>query len=107
MRRIILALLMVVSSAAIAHDMTPTYPKLRPAFVEGVYVASMELFNKRDDVEYYEIGVFDKDLGHVNFEVFISKDDVSKATYICSKSKLRKAEDTRTALSSKVCSKFK
>jgi hypothetical protein len=124
MRRIILALLMVVSSAAIAHDMTPTYPKLRPAFVEGVYVASMELFNKRDDVEYYEIGVFDKEwnpipfvtsyeilhvryLGHVNFEVFISKDDVSKATYICSKSKLRKAEDTRTALSSKVCSKFK
>ena len=115
---------MLLSSVASAHEMTPTYPQLRPSHLDNVYVTTMEMFNKRADVEYYEIGVFDKDfkpipfvskytivkiryLGHVSFEIYIRKEDVSDATYVCSVSKLRKQDTTRTAVSSKICSKFR
>jgi hypothetical protein len=112
-------------SEAIAHEMTPTYPKLRPSHLDNVYVTEMEMFNKRNDVQFYEIGVFDKDfksipfvskyevidlkyLDHVTFDVYIRKQDVSRATYICSTSKLRKDDGAkRNPLSSKICSKIK
>jgi len=116
----------VVLSAgvALAHEMTPTYPKLIPSHLDNVYMTTMEMFNKRDDVEFYEIGVFDKDwnpipfvssykviklryLGHVSFDIYIRKEDVSRAEYICSKSKLRKDSVTRAAINSRICSKFK
>lgn len=117
-------MLMVVSSWVSAHEMTPTYPRLQTSHVDGLYKTTMEMFNKRQDVEYYEIGVFDKDfnpipfvssyeilkiryLGHVSFDIYIKKEDVSRATYICSRSKLRKDSKARTAISSKICSKFK
>lgn len=115
---------MLVSFPVFAHEMTPTYPKLTPSYMDNVYKTTMEMFNKRDDVEYYEIGVFDKDwnpipfvtsykiirlryLGHVTFDVFIRKADVGRAEYICSKSKLRKDSNTKTAITSRICSRFK
>ena len=115
---------LLVSFPALAHEMTPTYPKLEPSHLDNVYMVTMEMFNKRDDVEYYEIGVFDEEwnpipfvtsykiiklryLGHVSFDVYIRKEDVSKAEYICSKSKLRKDSNSKTAISSKICSRFK
>jgi len=124
MRYFIGGLLVLFAVNAMAHEMTPTYPKLRPSHLDNVYVTTMEMFNKRNDVEYYDIGVFDKDfkpipfvskynvvklkyLGHVTFDVYIRKADVSRATYVCSTSKLRKDDKKRTAISSKICSKFK
>ena len=123
---VLIAIFMAACSQAFAHEMTPTYPKLRPSHLDNVYVTQMEMFNKRKDVEYYEIGVFDKDmkpipfvskynivnikyLGHVTFDIYIRKDDVSKAEYVCSTSKLRKdpTTNTRNIVSSKICSKFK
>lgn len=82
------------------------------------------MFNKRKDVDYYEIGVFNKDfepipfvssykvvklqyLQHLKFDVYINNKDKKHARYICSKSKLRKDEKVRTAISSRICSKFK
>lgn len=114
----------LVSSSVFAHEMTPTYPQLRPSFMPELYVTSMSMFNKRSDVEYYEIGVFDKDfnpvnfvtsyrilnipyLNKVNFEVYIRKSDRDKAQYICSRSKLRKENITRTTVASRICSKIK
>jgi len=114
----------LMSNVVSAHEMTPTYPKLMPSHLDNVYKVTMEMFNKREDVEFYEIGVFDKDwnpipfvssyniirlryLGHVSFDVYIRKDDVSRAEYICSKSKLRKDNKTRAAINSRICSKFK
>jgi len=114
----------LMSSVATAHEMTPTYPKLIPSHLDNVYKTTMEMFNKRADVEFYEIGVFDKEwnsipfvtsyqviklryLGHVAFDIYIRKEDVSRATYVCSKSKLRKDDKTKTAVSSRICSKFK
>lgn len=117
-------LLMLLSSPLHAHEMTPTYPKLKPSHMADVSKATMKMFNKRADVEYYEIGVFDKDfnpipfvssykivkisyLGHVTFDVYIRNVDKDRAHYVCSQSKLRKDNGERTAISSRICSKFK
>jgi len=119
-----LAIIISWAVQATAHEMTPTYPKLRPSHLDNVYVTTMEMFNKRQDVEYYDIGVFDENwkpipfvtkyevinlkyLGHVTFDIYINKSDVSRAEYVCSTSKLRKDAKIRTAISSKICSRFK
>ena len=107
-----------------AHEMVPTYPRLEVSHVDGLLKATMKMFNKRADVEYYEVGVFDKDfnpvpfvtsynvfkleyLGHVTFDIYIRAQDRDRAVYVCSKSKIRKDSNTKTAISSKICSKFK
>ena len=113
-----------LSLSVSAHEMTPTYPSWKQSAFSGILQTTMEMFNKRQDVEYYEIGLFDKDwksvpfvssykifkleyLGHVKFDIYIRKEDKGRAEYICSKSKLRKSDEVRTAISSKICSKFK
>ena len=113
-----------VGQKAYAHEMTPTYPKLTYSHLEGVVKTTMSMFNKRADVQYYEIGVFDKDfksvpfvtsynvikidyLTKVDFDVYIRKSDASRAVYICSRSKLQRDDSIRTAISSRICSKIK
>lgn len=112
------------ASKAEAHEMVPTYPVLKQSYLEGLYVTTMTMFNKRPEVEYYEIGVYDDNweplrfvsnykiwkipyLSTVSFDVYISADDKYKVRYICSKSKLLKSDMTRTAVSSRICSKVK
>jgi hypothetical protein len=107
-----------------AHEMTPTYPKLEPSHIEGLYVTTMAMFNKREDVEYYEIGVFDEEfnpipfvtsysviqlkyLQKVTFDLYIRRDDRDNVEYICSRSKIRKQDVTRTAVNSRICSRIK
>jgi len=101
-----------------AHEMVPTYPRLEVSHVDGLLKATMKMFNKRADVEYYEVGVFDKDfnpvpfvtaynvfkldyLGHVTFDIYIRASDRDRAVYVCSKSKIRKDSTTKTAISKK------
>jgi hypothetical protein len=103
--------------------MTPTYPSFSPSFVDGVVKAEMKIFNKRSDVQYYSIGVFDSEwepipfvssyklmkidyLGHVKFDVYVRKQDVQRATYICSMSKLRGGNDKKPMVATRICSKF-
>ena len=122
-RQVIALCTMLLCMNASAHEMVPTYPELKPSHVLGVLKAEMHMFNKRSDVEYYEIGVFDKDwntipfvsayrlfklkhLGKVNFDVYILDIDARRAVYICSKSKVH-GSSTGTLLSSRICSKFK
>ena len=117
-------MLALFTSSVYAHEMTPTYPKMEPSHLNGVVKTTMKMFNKRQDVEYYEVGVFDEDfkpvpfvtayniikiryLGHVTFDVYIRKSDQEKAHYICSRSKLRKENDSRQVISSRICSKIK
>jgi hypothetical protein len=114
----------VMATNANAHEMVPTYPKLEPSFIEGLSKTTMTVFNKRPEVEYYEIGVFNKNfesipfvssykiykipyLSTVTIEVYIRDVDKKDVTYICSRSKLKKADLNRTAVSSKICSKVK
>jgi len=100
--------------------MTPTYPKFEISFMPGVSVTTMNLFNKRKDVAYYEIGVFTdkwkpvpfvsqytvipmKYLDTISFDVYVSNDALRSVEYICSQSKV----NVRTTVTSKICSRIK
>lgn len=127
MRYFLMGLMITIAIAgtkAYGHEMVPTYPKLEPAYIDGLYKTTMTVFNKRPEVEYYEIGVFDNEwnplpfvsnykvhkipyLSAVSFDLYIKSEDKNKITYICSQSKLRKLNVTRTAVSSRICSKVK
>ena len=117
-------LLTVLASTSFAHEMVPTYPRWEPSQFGDVLKSTVEIFNKRADVEYYEIAIFDRDwnpvpfvtsykviqlqyLGTASIDVYIKKADRSRAEYVCSRSKLRKESETRTAVSSTICSRFK
>lgn len=117
-------LLIIMTTSVQAHEMVPTYPKLESSYMEGLQKTNITIFNKRPEVEYYEIGVFTKDwesipfvstykvfpvpyLSTVTVELFIRDKDKERVTYICSKSKLRKSYETRPAVSSRICSKVK
>ena len=49
------------TSSAIAHELTPTYAELKPSYVDNILVTTMKMWNRRNDVEYYEINVYDKE----------------------------------------------
>ena len=104
--------------------MTPSYPKFEQSYLEGIYSADFMLFNRRDDVNFYEISVFDNNwnpipfattdsiikvayLQRVLFVVHIRKKDINTVTYICTSSKLPKANKEISAVSSRICSKVK
>jgi len=116
--------LLLFFTKAFAHDMVPTYPEFRPSYLEGVLVTDLELFNKRNDVDYYEITVFDEFwntvpfvtsykilklsyLERVKFSVYIRSKDRNRATYICTKSRIRGEVGPSTVISSMICSKIK
>jgi hypothetical protein len=109
---------------SLAHEMTPTYFKVGPSHMDTIYRTKVTVYNRREDVQYYEIGVFDADfnpvpftslykivkidyLTKVNIDVYFKADTVNKVVYICSKSKLRKSVKRLTAVSSRICSKAK
>ena len=90
---------------------------------ENLVTTTMTMFNKRPEVEFYEFAVFDKDwspipfvskykvwkipyLSTVTVEIYMHKSEAKNALYICSRSKLRKIDLTRTAVSSRICSKI-
>jgi len=119
-------LLSFVSGCSFAHQWTPTYPELTPSYVDGVMSTMMVLLNKRKDVSFYEISVYDKDWNAVPFvttdkivninylerkriEVFVRKKDRLSVTYVCSKSKIISTRNgDRLAIpSSRICSKIK
>jgi hypothetical protein len=120
----LLVSLCLVGVPVMAHQFTPTYPKFAPSFVDGVLSTRMELFNKRQDVEYYELDVYDTDWKPLPFatenklinikyletkpvNVYIKAQDLSRVVYICTESRLRKQDARDTVISSKICSKVK
>ena len=107
-----------------AHEMTPAYPVLNSSYINGVVVAKMKLFNRRQDVNYYEINVFTEDWKSVSFattdrllkvdynknkmfNVYIRFADVKRTKYICTTSKVFKGGNQETLVSSMICSKIK
>jgi len=120
----VIGILLGLSGAANAHEMVPAYPTMKPSYITGVSVTNMKIFNRRDDVRYYEIGVFTSEwepipfaseekiikleyLEKKTFEVYIRNSDLDDATYICTLSKLEKDNVRTTGVSSKICSKIK
>lgn len=109
---------------ASAHQWLPTYPEMRQSYIPEAYSTTMELFNSRNDVEYYEIKVYDENFNSVKFatpvrivrvkylekkkvEVYIKKEDLNKAVYICTSSKHVAKESIATIVASRICSKIK
>jgi hypothetical protein len=107
-----------------AHEMTPTYVKLMPSYMVGIHKASVRLYNRRSDVNYYQIGVFDsefkplpftslykivkvKHLNEASIDIYIKDEVVHEVVYVCSESKLNKQVNVRTAVASRICSKVK
>ena len=124
MRLPIILFLIGLSGSTSAHQFTPTYPELSLSYVKGVYKADMLLFNNRQDISYYSIGVYDKDwkpvkfatenrivkmehLERKNVTVYIREEDKKKALYICSKSKTLVDEAQTSIVTSRICSKIK
>lgn len=124
MRHIIIAVALLITTSATAHELTPTYPKLSQSFVDGVVATKMKLWNRRQDVSYYEIGVYDEEwnnlpfasssrimridyLASKNFEVYIKKKDAKKVEYICTTSKQLKEDVKSTGVKSRICSRVK
>lgn len=114
----------ILAGVASAHQFVPTYPELRPSFIEGVMVADLELFNKRENVEWYQIDVFDQNWNPISFatsekifnvpylkrkkfQVFVREKDAESATYVCTRSRLRKNDFQDSGIASRICSKFK
>ena len=124
MRYYIFAAALLLASSASAHEMTPTYPVLKPAYMDGVVSTKMTLFNKRQDINYYQVDVFDADwkaipfvttnkiinisyLGKTDIEIYIRNKDVDRVEYICTTSKLLKDDPRSTGVMSKICSRVK
>jgi hypothetical protein len=123
MRYLLLAILLVSSSVS-AHQWTPTYPDWKPSYMDGIVQTRMNIFNTRQDVDYFEVGVFDANMNPVDFavtdkilhvpylkkrsvDVYIRGVDTDRVVYICSVSKLLVAGNTGASVSSRICSKVK
>ena len=123
-RQVAIILSFLLCTTVNAHEMTPAYPKLVISYMDGVHTTKMKLFNRRDDIEYYEIQVYTDDWRALpfaatskvikigfnkrkTFSVYISSRDVKKVTYICTESKVFKKDKQVTLVSSRICSKIK
>ena len=109
---------------ALAHEMSPTYVKFVPSYVDNVLKTTVELFNRREDVNYYEIEVYDNDwklmpfvtdnkiinikyLEKKSIDVYIKNDDKDRVIYVCTLSRFIKDDMTKTNVASRICSKAK
>ena len=119
----IIAVALITTSAA-AHELTPTYPEIESAYIDGVSVIKMKMWNRRDDASYYEVNVYDGEwksvpfatpekiiklgyLEHKSFELYIRDADRDKIKYICTISKQLKQDVQSTGIKSRICSKVK
>ena len=124
MFRYVIVLMIFLSSCVNAHQFLPTYPKFENSFVQGIVYTKMELFNKRKEISFYELDVFDGDWNSIPFasenklirinyletksvNVYIKKEDLKRAVYICTESKIKKENIQATSIASKICSKIK
>ena len=118
------AALILFTNSAAAHELTPTYPEIEPAYVDGVSVIKMKMWNRRSDASYYEVNVYDDEwksvpfatpekiikleyLEHKSFELYIRDADCDKVSYICTTSKQLKQDVQSTGIKSRICSRVK
>ena len=120
--RITIAFL-IWGTCAIPHEMTPAYPEVKMSHVKDVVKVEMSLFNSREEIRYYQIDLFDLNWmnipfsttyrimkieykEHQAFDVYIRKKDMPEAVYLCTTSKVRKTNQSRTLISSRICSRL-
>jgi hypothetical protein len=103
--------------------MTPTYPKLVGSIYDGLFETEITLFNRRQDIGFYELTVHDENWNAVKFtstqkiialkylekrkvKVFVRGIDAQKVKYVCTTSKTLKLNQDRTVVTSRICSKI-
>ena len=112
----------LMATTAHAHEWTPTYPKFEPSFMDGIVMTTMKIFNKRKDVEYYEIAVYDEEwntvpfattqklinvgyLGQESVQIYIRETDCDRIEYICTTSRQLELNAPVSGVESRICSK--
>ena len=103
--------------------MTPAYPVVKPSHVKDVVKVEMSLFNSREEIQYYQIELFDLNWTNIpfsttyrimqigykerkSFDVYIRKSDMDEAVYLCTTSKVKKTYESSTLIASKICSRL-
>jgi hypothetical protein len=103
--------------------MTPAYPEVKPSHVSDVVKVEMSLFNSREEIQYYQVDLFDLNWTNIPFSttyriikigykekkafnVYIRKSDMDEAVYLCTTSKVRKSNKSKTLISSRICSRL-
>ena len=124
MKRFLFVILVAFCGPAMAHEMSPTCLKFTPSYINDVLKTTIEVFNRREDVNYYEIEVYDKDRNPIPFvteakvinikylekksiDVYIKQSDKDRVVYVCTLSRFIKEDRTKTNVSSRICSKVK
>jgi hypothetical protein len=124
MKKLLAIVLAMFCGPALAHEMSPTYVEFNSSYVENVLETNIEIFNRREDVNFYQIEVFDKDWKSIVFvtttkivnlkylekksiDVYIKEADKDKVVYVCTLSRFVKEDVTKTNVSSRICSKVK
>lgn len=114
----------LTTAVSFAHQMTPTYIKLSRTSNQEVLQTTVTITNRRNDVNYFELSVFNDEWKPVPFatfqrvieipfsksksaSVYIKRTDSIEVAYVCSSSKIVKVEQTKPIVISKVCSKMK
>jgi hypothetical protein len=114
---------LVWGACATSHEMTPAYPEVKMSHVKNVVKVEMSLFNSREEIRYYQIDLFDLNWmnipfsttyrilkveykEHKAFDVYIRKRDMAEAVYLCTTSKVKKTNQSRTLISSRICSRL-
>ena len=52
----------LIYTNATAHELTPTYPKMRPSYIEDVSVTQMKMWNRREDVWVEQQSIFTSEI---------------------------------------------
>ena len=103
--------------------MTPAYPEVKMSHVKNVVKVEMSLFNSREEIKYYQIDLFDLNWmsipfsttykiikvdykEHKAFDIYIRKKDTPEAVYLCTTSKVKRTNTSRTLISSRICSRL-
>jgi len=124
MKKLLAIVLAMFCGPALAHEMSPTYVEFNSSYVENVLETNIEIFNRREDVNFYEIEVYDKDWKPIVFvtntkilnikylekksiDVYIREAHGDKVVYVCTLSRFVKEDVTKTNVSSRICSKVK
>lgn len=124
MRNILIMIMWVLAMPVYAHELTPTYFELKPSVYDNIYETQMMLFNRREDVRFYEIAVYDKEWNTIPFAtknkvmkidylkktfvtLYFKKQNLYDVYYVCTTSKLVKGEVISSGIASKICSKIK
>lgn len=117
--------LFLITGQISAHELTPTYTKLKQSYVENILTTQLTLWNGRADVLYYKIKVFTEDWKEVPFhalpgktikleytqrqkiDIYIAEKEKNRAVFICTRSQILKGSKQKTVVSSNICSKIK